>query len=237
MPTSTRIVLTVKQEAAGAMPETQVFDTLSSRRYKCTVDAACAAFRGLPRPGVASELRDAMLRQLLAHSGETEASTSSADVELHEHALLLKDVISSGAVQQGAAAFRVCDKWLMTNLRCVRAVSQVADTTLELLALVHSTSKPQMGRPTLHFVGSSSGELVNISSLQFGKKASVAKSAENSSHYMRRSEHMHLHASAMRNVFCEIDKLSTKREHSRLVDAYVSQAMHSKPVQCVSLFV
>jgi hypothetical protein len=237
MPTTTRLVLHIKKDDEQQQ-DTHVFDTLSSRKYASPVDAACAAMLKLPRRGISQHLVDAMVVVLrVESSGTADNAQACADFELPEHALLLQNVTMRGALQEAAAAFRVCDKWLSTPLRCVRAVAHVDGMALELLALVYTTSQPNAGRPTLHFLGTHAGQLVNLQTLQLGKRTAGTRCAGNVSHFLRRSEQIQLHAAAMRDVFLEIDKTCTKRQHSLLLDAYVSSVwVNAQEMQCVSLF-
>ena len=243
MPTCTRLLLTLRKDGEEAdESNTHVFDTVSSRREVSTAAAAREALERCGAQGRAQlppALLDALARQLAAAAES--AGQEAGSVELR-HGLRLEEarVFGIGGVLEGAATFEVCGQALRSRLRGLRAAAAAAlgGETLELVALVHSSSKPEAGRPALHFVGPSGGELKDVRALELGKRSNSQVNAGPASHFQRRGWQMQAHAAAMRDAYCAVDPATTTRAHTLLLDAYVSEVEHAgRALRCVSLFV
>jgi hypothetical protein len=263
MPTCTRLLLTLRDgPAEGDGPSvsysepdesdgsTHVFDTVSTRRE---VSTAAAARRALLSCGgqLPPALRDALAAQLAQAAAESAASGEERGNVPLAHGLQLeearawvpKSASSRGSLQcssvlEGAATFEVCGQALRSRLRGLRVAAALDGQTLELVALVHSSSKPEAGRPALHFLGPSSGELKDVRALELGKRSNSQVNAGPASHFLRRGWQLQAHAAAMRDAYCAVDAATTTRAHTLLLDAYVSEVEHAgRALRCVSLFV
>ena len=249
MPTCTRLLLTLRasehERTSGASDDTDthVYDTVSTRREVSTAAAVRSALLGCGAHSFPQELRDALAEQLAVVSAASAATGREVgSVELG-HGLRLDEARAYGEaawapVVEGAATFHVCDQALGSRVRGLRAAAELDGQTLELVALVHSSSKPEEGRPALHFVGPPGGELKDLRSLALGKRSNSQVRAGPASHFLRRGWQLNAHSAAMRDVYCEVDPTTTKREHTLLLDAYVSQVeLGGRALRCVTLFV
>lgn len=240
MPTLTRLVLAI----AGDDEQEHVFDTVSSSRHASPVDATRSALRSLAQPGVPPLLVDAMQTWLALPA----AAQACADIELPKLSLRLRDARArvgnssqNGCVlQEGTVSFGVAGKQLATPLQAVRALVSLEGVTLSLVALVATLGKFKYegARPAFHFIGSPDAALVDVRALQLGKRSRGAVYPSTASHFLRRSRQLQAHAAAMQDVGVSVDVPSTRRTHTPLLDAYVSQVQHRDVlVQCVSVFV
>jgi hypothetical protein len=247
MPTLTRLLLSVSSVADGSTLSTHVFDTSTTQRQVCALWAARSALLGVTRPGVPAPLRERAAALLGDAQFALGTGVACGDVSLQEHGLKLEEAREWQGVQEGAATFLACGQALPTRLRGVRAVAEVAalGLALEVVALVHANAKTGaegLARPALHFVGASGGALLNVRTLGLNKRshadAGAAGAGPGASHFLRRGWQLQAHAAAMQDLGCAVDAARTRRCHTLLVDAYVSQAEHEgRALQCVSLFV
>ena len=221
-----------------------VFDTVSSSRHASSVDAARAALWSLAQTGVPALLVNAM-QTWLAGPATPAAAQACADIELPELSMRLRDararVGKDGRVlQEGTVSFGITGKELETPLQAVRALVPLEGVTVSLVALVATLGKFKYegARPAFHFIGSQDAALVDVRALQLGKRSKGAVYPSTASHFLRRSRQLQAHAAAMQDVGVSVDVPSTRRTHTPLLDAYVSQVQHRDVlVQCVSVFV
>lgn len=230
MPTQLRLMLSVFD--GQDEPSTQVFDVFDKKaQYASTAVAVCSALRSLPPACAPGELLAALHAELLS----TAAPEACADVALADLGVCLQNASARGALEEGSATFCVGGEQLRTAARALRASASAGGRRLELVALVHSTGVRQSARPAYHFVGST-GELVDVRSLQAGRKSVDA--VPGSSHYMRRAGQLQAHAAAMQNLGLFVPKTETRRAHTLMLDAYVSSVeTAAAPLRCLSVFV
>lgn len=248
MPTCTRILLTLHEGnvanklSLGDESDTHVFDTMDLQREVSTAAAAHKALRACEARSLPLVLRNALGQQLARMAAASPATGKEVGTVELSHGLQLTEARAYGEegnepVVEGAAAFHVCEQALGTRLRGLRAVATHDGQTLELLALVHSSSKPEPVRPALHFLGQRDGELKNVQTLQLGKRSNSQVRSGPSSHFLRRGWQLQAHAAAMKDAFCTVDLQETKRAHTLLMDAYVSEVdVAGRALRCVSLF-
>ena len=247
MPTLTRLLLSVSSLADGATLSTHVFDTSTTQRQVCPLGAARTALLSVTRPGVPAPLREKAALVLGDAHFALGTGLACGDVALKAHGLKLEEAREWEGVQEGAATFLACGQELPTRIRGVRAVAEVAELglALEVLALVHANARPGaegMLRPALHWVGAGDGALMSVRELGLNKRshadAGAPGAGHNASHFLRRGWQLQAHAAAMLDLGCTVDPTRTRRAHTLLVDAYVSQAEHEgRALRCVSLFV
>jgi len=261
MPTCTRLLLTLREGEESCMTgqdamdvdgtnsdsinsdsSTHVYDTVSTRRGSSTAAAAREALLRCSA-GLPPALVDAVAAQLQQAAASPGVGSEVGSVEVG-HGLRLEQAreycVQHGSVSvlEGAASFLVCEQAVGSRLRGLSAKAEVNGQTLQVIALVHGTSKPERERPALHFVGPSGGALQDVRALELGKRSNSQMRTGPTSHFLRRQLQMQAHTAAMRDAYCNVDTATTKRAHSLLMDAYVSEAEHAgRKLRCVSLFV
>ena len=250
MPVLTRLHLSTTSERSQDKT-THVFDVssaVSSCRTLSSVRDALKSIAELPEASTMLSWLSCCLAGSSAPANSVEViSLPDLNLEIHEATELERP---GRLLQEGAAKIFLeapeggTRKLLKTPLRALRAQTIVDGVVCSLVALVREVTIPPASPLagcslfcSMHFIGTTEGELVPLNNLMLGKRSSVVLThGVNASYFLRRQMYMKEHMAAMQNFGAK--PVSTNKIHNILLDAYVSQVQHKdRKLQCLSVFI